>query len=156
MKFSFSGFFASRKKHEAFTILLATAQPTLALLEALPNQESIHLKEAFTTTGVIQSLNQVNLVILGDVLPTPDLSLEVLNQTLETSGVPVVSTEIFLDQPEEWLARARLASTRKVTILPPRQINLVNWSGGVGKTTLAMAICKRSLNVPACRQLCWS
>jgi hypothetical protein len=88
-------------------------------------------------------LNQVNLVILGDVLPTPDLSPEVLKQTLETSGVPVVSTEIFLEQPEEWLARARLASTRKVTILPPRQINLVNWSGGVGKTTLAMSICKR-------------
>jgi hypothetical protein len=97
MKFSFAGFFASRKKQEAFTVLLATAQPSLALLEALPNQESVHFKEAFTTTGVLQNLNQVNLVILGDVLPTPDLSPEVLNQTLETSGVPVVSTENFLE-----------------------------------------------------------
>ena len=39
--------------------------------------------------------------------------------------------------------RRGLTSARQVTILPSRQVNLVNWSGGVGKTTLAMAICKR-------------
>ena len=41
------------------------------------------------------------------------------------------------------MGRARLTSARQITYLPARQINLVNWSGGVGKTTLAMAICKR-------------
>ena len=54
-----------------------------------------------------------------------------------------LNPKTFLDRPDEWMAQARLTSARQVTILPSRQVNLVNWSGGVGKTTLAMAICKR-------------
>jgi hypothetical protein len=41
------------------------------------------------------------------------------------------------------VGRARLTNAKRISFLPARQINLVNWSGGVGKTTLAMAICKR-------------
>jgi hypothetical protein len=85
----------------------------------------------------------VNLVILGEVMPMTGLSAEVLTRALETSGIPVTSAEDFLTRPDEWMAQARLTSARQVTILPSRQVNLVNWSGGVGKTTLAMAICKR-------------
>ena len=55
----------------------------------------------------------------------------------------MVSQEGFLAEPSEWLGRARLTSAKQVSFLPARQVNLVNWSGGVGKTTLAMAVCKR-------------
>jgi hypothetical protein len=58
-----------------------------------------------------------------------------------------VSEADFKNDPEEWLGRAKLTSSGKVTYLPARQVNLVNWSGGVGKTTLAMAICKRFVEV---------
>jgi cellulose biosynthesis protein BcsQ len=59
------------------------------------------------------------------------------------SGIPVVSPQQFQAEAEEWLGRARLTSTRQITFLPSRQVNLINWSGGVGKTTLAIAICRR-------------
>ena len=55
----------------------------------------------------------------------------------------LVSQEGFLADPSEWLGRARLTSAKQVSFLPARQVNLVNWSGGVGKTTLAMTVCKR-------------
>ena len=72
-----------------------------------------------------------------------DTSAEILARTLEMSGIPHTSRRTFWPNPEEWLGRARLTSARQITYLPARQVNLVNWSGGVGKTTLAMAICKR-------------
>jgi cellulose biosynthesis protein BcsQ len=70
-------------------------------------------------------------------------SQEVLDRALELSGIPVTCSQGFLSEPEEWLGRARLTSARQILFLPPRQVNLVNWSGGVGKTTLGMAISKR-------------
>jgi nitrogen regulatory protein PII-like uncharacterized protein len=103
----------------------------------------VKIREAFTTKGVLHSLIGTHLVILGEIIPMPELSVDMLMQTLETSRVLMVTEKEFLDQSAEWLGRSRLTCARPVTILPSRQINLVNWSGGVGKTTLAMAICKR-------------
>lgn len=143
MNLNFSKIIFNRKMQGDLTVLLATCQPAQNLLEILANCPSLTLREALTTQGVLQNLAGVNLVILGEVIPMPGMSTDVLTRTLETSGVPVVSVEGFLEQPEEWLGRARLASAKQVTILPSRQVNLVNWSGGVGKTTLAMAMCIR-------------
>ena len=143
MTIKFSKLFSAPKSKGDLVVLLATRQPIQSLLNTFARYPSLALRESFTTQGTLQSLVGVNLVVLGEVIAVPGLSNEVLTRTLETSGIPVVSIESFLEQPEEWLARARLASARQVNILPSRQINLVNWSGGVGKTTLAMAICKR-------------
>ena len=122
---------------------MASAQPRQDVLEVLAQQSDIQVKEAFTTRGVLQDLPGVNLVILDTVLPVADTSADILTRTLELSGIPQTSADGFLADPGEWLGRARLTSARRITFLPTRQINLINWSGGVGKTTLAMAICKR-------------
>lgn len=143
MSFNLSKIFPSQKQKGDLVVLLAACQPDQKLLETLAACPGLILREAFTTQGALQSLVGANLVILGEVVPMPGLSTDVLSRTLETSGIPIISVEGFMEQPEEWLARARLASARQVTILPSRQVNLVNWSGGVGKTTLAMAVCKR-------------
>mgnify|MGYP001194509286 FL=1 len=127
----------------ALAVLIASAQPRLDVLEALAQQSDILVKEAFSTRGVLQDLPGVKLVILDSVLPVSDASPEVLSQALDRSGIPYTSAESFLADPGEWLGRARLAGAGRINFLPARQINLVNWSGGVGKTTLAMAICKR-------------
>ena len=124
-------------------VLLASTSPDQEILERLGQNSDILVREAFTTRGVLQDLPGVHLVILDEVLALPDTSHEVLLRSLEMSGIPVVSPAQFLANPEEWLGRARLANAKRITFLPNRQINLVNWSGGVGKTTLAMAICKR-------------
>lgn len=143
MTFNLSKILPNQKPKGDLVVLLATCKPDQRLLDTLAGYPSLALREAFTTQGTLQSLVGANLVVFGEVISIPGLSNEVLTRTLETSGIPIVSIESFLEQPEEWLSRARLASARQVTILPSRQVNLVNWSGGVGKTTLAMAVCKR-------------
>ena len=135
--------FHRRKPAGDLVVLLADSHPDPALLETLAKVPSLALRESFSTQGALQNLPGANLVILGEVVPLPGLSTEILTKTLDASEIPVVSVAEFLEQPDEWLSRARLAGARQVTILPVRQVNLVNWSGGVGKTTLAMAICKR-------------
>ena len=125
------------------SVLLASAHPDPTLIDLLAKREGVSLREAFTTQGVLQDMPGVNLVILDEVIASPNTTYELLIRALETSGIPVTSPVDFQAAPEEWLGRARLTSARQITYLPSRQVNLVNWSGGVGKTTLAMAICKR-------------
>ena len=143
MNFNLSKILSPQKHQKDLVVLLATKQPEQKLLDVLENYPTLTLREAFTTQGILQNLEGVNLVILGEVMPKTGLSADVLTRTLETSGIPVASIPDFMDRPDEWMAQARLTSARQVAILPSRQVNLVNWSGGVGKTTLSMAICKR-------------
>lgn len=143
MNFNLSEVFSPQKRQKDLIVLLAAKQPEQKLLDVLESCPMLTLREAFTTQGVLQNLDGVNLVILGEVIPKTGLSVDVLTRTLETSGIPVASVPDFLDRPDEWMAQARLTSAHKVTILPSREVNLANWSGGIGKTTLSMAICKR-------------
>jgi hypothetical protein len=131
------------RKEKQLSILLASSNPDPSIFDILARQAGLQMRESFTTQGLIQELPGVNLVIHDAVFEVNNTSQDLVDRALEMSGVPVVSPEAFLAEPDEWLSRARLASATKITFLPPRQLNLVNWSGGVGKTTLAMAICKR-------------
>lgn len=133
----------SGAKDGRITVLFASARPNQEALSYLTRRSDLALREAFTTRGVLQGLPGVNLVVMDEVIELPDTSREVMARSLELSQIPTTTVGAFLAETEEWLGRARLASTRQVTYLPSRQVNLVNWSGGVGKTTLAMAICKR-------------
>lgn len=151
MKFSFGNSFKAGR-HASLLVLLGAQTPEPAVLEALARNSNLVVREAFTTRGALQNLSGVQLVIQGDLMPLGDVSREVLQSALDQSGIPVVSPAGFMQEPDEWLGRARLTSARQITFLPARQINLMNWSGGVGKTTLAMAVCKRfvqSTGLPA-------
>lgn len=127
----------------SLVVLLGAEKPNQNVLDVLSKNSDLIVREAFTTRGVLQDLPGVHLVILDELISLADTSTEVLHRALEMSGIPVVSQEGFLADPNEWLGRARLTNAKRISFLPARQINLVNWSGGVGKTTLAMAICKR-------------
>lgn len=142
MKFNFQN---PLKHHRdaGLIILLAATQPDPKVLDALSQMTHLTVREAFTTRGVLQNLSGVHLVILGDLVSLADVSNEVMQSTLDRSGIPFVSQTDFLIDPEEWIGRARLTNAKQVSFLPARQLNLMNWSGGVGKTTLALAICKR-------------
>jgi hypothetical protein len=127
----------------SLVVLLGAQKPNQDILDVLSLNNDIKVREAFTTRGVLQNLPGVHLVILDEVISLVDTPAEILQHTLEQSGIPVVSQTDFFANPGEWLGRARLTGARRISYLPSRQVNLVNWSGGVGKTTLAMAICKR-------------
>ena len=123
-------------------VLLGAVQPDQNVLKTLSEIPNLAVREAFTTRGVLQNLSGVHLVILGELISSPDVSNAVMQSTLDRSGIPFVSQAGFLADPEEWLGRARLTSAKQISFLPARQLNLMSWSGGVGKTTLAMATCK--------------
>jgi len=133
----------NERRDNQLVVLLAAADPNPAILQLLSQEQNIRLKEAFTTQGLIQELPETNLVIRGSLIEVSAISHDLVQRTLEMSRLPVVSIEEFLAAPEEWIGRARLSSATKLSFLPPKQLNIVNWSGGVGKTTLAMTVCKR-------------
>lgn len=142
MKLSFLNRSKGKENETSLVVLVASFMPDPHVLEALSERSDVKLREAFTTQGVLQELPGTNLVVLDKVIAISSTSYEVLERALELSGIPVTCSQGFLSQPEEWLGRARLTSARQITFLPPRQVNMMNWSGGVGKTTLAMAVCK--------------
>jgi len=142
MKFKLSDLLKTNTE-PSLVVLLGAEKPNQNVLDVLSNNSDLIVREAFTTRGVLQDLPGVHLVILDELISLADTSTEVLHRALEMSGIPMVSQEGFLADSNEWLGRARLTNAKRISFLPARQINLVNWSGGVGKTTLAMAICKR-------------
>jgi hypothetical protein len=144
------------KKSANLAILLGAQTPDPEVLDSLAQTNNLMVREAFTTRGVLQNLSDVQLVIPGDLIPVPDVPHEILQSALDHSGIPMTTQREFISDQGEWLGRARLSGSKKVSYLPGRQINLVNWSGGVGKTTLPWRGAAVSSRPPACRRLYWS
>jgi MinD-like ATPase involved in chromosome partitioning or flagellar assembly len=88
-------------------------------------------------------LPDADLVVLGDVIPVWDVTAELMQNTLECTHIPVTSPDQMLAQPEEWISSARLANRKKLQYLPSRFVLVSGWAGGVGKSTLALAVAKR-------------
>jgi cellulose biosynthesis protein BcsQ len=124
-------------------VLLAAKNPDPRLVEVLAKRQEIVLRETFTTRGVIRGLPDADLVVLGDVIPVWDVDLSLMQNTLECNFIPVTSPDQMLSSPEEWIATARLANRKTLQYLPSRFVLVGGWSGGVGKSTLALALAKR-------------
>jgi Mrp family chromosome partitioning ATPase len=135
-----------RKKPNTTTkliVLLAATDPDPKLVDYLARRDDVILRETFTTRGVIRGLPDADLVVLGKVIPLWDVGVSLMQNTLESTKIPVAMPEAMLANPEEWLASARLSSRKKLQYLPSRFVLVGGWSGGVGKSTLALSIAKR-------------
>ncbi len=86
MKLNFKNIFQAKKSAD-LTILLGTHTPDPEVLDGLAQISNLTMHEAFTTHGVLQNLSGVQLVILGDLIPVPDLPQEVLHSALDRSGI---------------------------------------------------------------------
>jgi cellulose biosynthesis protein BcsQ len=128
---------------EKIIVLLASKNPDPKVVDVLAGRKEIVLRETFTTRGVIRGLTDADLVVLGEVIPLSDVGLPAMQNTLECIGIPVTTPEQMLAQPEEWISAARLANRKKLQYLPARFVLVAGWSGGVGKSTLALAVAKR-------------
>jgi hypothetical protein len=77
------------------------------------------------------------VVDFEDLVPHP-YTTEMLQGLLTESGIPFVPSEEFLAQPEHWITEARRLRG-EITRLPAKKtIAFVSYSGGTGKTTLAL------------------
>jgi MinD-like ATPase involved in chromosome partitioning or flagellar assembly len=132
-----------RSQEDKLIILLASMNPDPKLVECLAARQEVIMRETFTSRGVIRGLPDADLVVLGEVIPVWDVDLSLMQNTLECTHIPVTTPDQMLAQPEEWISAARLANRKKLQYLPARFVLVTGWAGGVGKSTLALAVAKR-------------
>ena len=126
-----------------FSILVAAKEPNLEVLHELSKHKEITVLEAFTTKGVLQCLSDCHLIILDELIESDEFSFELLKKTILEKGIPHVSQERFLLEPEAWIGTMSQSHGSGIQYVPPKQMLFTGWAGGVGKTTLALAVCKR-------------
>ena len=118
-------------------ILVATRRTDVhtALEQVAPYQ----LTEAVSTRGVYSGLRGTQLAIVEwDALLEEEIPSHTLLQLLQQSSTVVWTTpDGFLQEPATWRAHA-LAASGHFECFPPASAALTSYSGGVGKTTLAL------------------
>ncbi len=94
---------------------------------------------ALFTGQVYDALKGANLVIVDfdDLAPHP-YTTDMLRGLLTESNVLYVSSADFLARPQHWLEEARRAGGLATDLPKKRVIAFVSYSGGTGKTTLAI------------------
>jgi len=97
--------------------------------------------EAFSSRGVLRGAD-AHLVIMGDIFPVGEISMDQVHATLENSGRAIVSEEDFLDDPERWVTQAKQATLRDIRFFPARRIFMASGTGGVGQTFLCYSVAK--------------
>ncbi|HEB64666.1 MAG TPA: hypothetical protein ENJ02_03895 [Chloroflexi bacterium] len=136
-----------RKKKRPY-LLIASRAP--GIVDAVP--EEYPVREAVSTRGAAQALNEVRPILAvvdtNELTETADLPREALERTLaalQEDGLLVVPPADFLTEPERWLGEALLRTGLRegVRLMPPRVVLVTNYVGGVGKTTLSLAMAKR-------------
>ena len=118
-------------------VLVATK--ALPVFDVLQGIENVEFEEALFTGRVYEASSGKQLVVVDfeDLVPHP-YTTEMLQGLLTESGIPVVSSEEFLARPEHWIDEASRGEG-KITDRPDkRAIAFVSYSGGTGKTTLAL------------------
>lgn len=133
-------------------VLVATKD--LGVFDALQGLEGLEYDEALFTGQIYQALPSAQLVIVDfDDLVEHPYSIGMLRGILSDSDVPFVSSEEFLAEPDSWLMEARRLGGESSELPTKRTIAFVSYSGGVGKTVLAMdtaAHFARRTKLPVC------
>ena len=124
-------------------VVLATHHPRVsaALNEASAHLEQVKLArhEALSYAGTFQALQGAQLAIVDlSVLTGEEREREQLSAALRSAHLVVVDGQEFVSAPVRILERA-VATAGLGSMLPPRTVAFSGWSGGVGKTTLALA-----------------
>jgi hypothetical protein len=133
-------------------VLVATKD--LGVFEALQGIDGLEYDEALFTGQIYEALTGAQLVIVDfDDLVEHPYSVGMLRGILSDSEVPFVSSEEFLAEPDSWLAEARRLGGDTSELPTKRTIAFVSYSGGVGKTVLALdtaAHFARRTKLPVC------
>ena len=120
-------------------IILGTKDPRV--FSALAELEVPHrvVAEAITCDGLYRALAQGADLVIADLaeLGSVTLAPDGLREILSRSSVPVAAPQEFAADPRSW-QEAALAAKGFVEHMPPRCVAIASYSGGVGKTTIAL------------------
>ena len=107
--------------------------------------------EAISTLGVMNVLELKPALVIADLESLeecPQVSRHALRTALDSlgkDGAVMVSSFQFTAEPDRWIGEALLVRGLRsgVRYLPPRIVLVTNFCGGVGKTTLSLAMARR-------------
>jgi len=146
-----------RRKRDLI-VVVATHQPGVvaALEQASATLTDVKLvrREAVSLDGAYEALHNSHLAIIDPAQLAPGretVTVQALESALDTGSLITVSGAAFLADAATYLELA-LATTGLGTMLPPRAVAFTALSGGVGKTTLALATAlafHRATHLPA-------
>lgn len=116
-----------------------TATKALGVFDVLEDMEDVEQKQALFTGQIYDALPEVPLVIIDfdDVVEHP-YDVEMIRRVLAEKGILFASSEEFLAQPERWINDAKAVRGQFTRLPEKRGIAFVSYSGGTGKTTLAL------------------
>jgi hypothetical protein len=130
------------------------ATKDLSVFDALQGLTGLEYDEALFTGQIYEALPGAQLIIVDfDDLVEHPYSIGMLRGILSDSDVPFVSSEEFLAEPDQWLMEARRLGGEATDLPTKRTVAFVSYSGGVGKTVLAMdtaAHFSRRTKLPVC------
>jgi MinD-like ATPase involved in chromosome partitioning or flagellar assembly len=127
--------------------MVATHNPEASEVLAAAAEDRKRIKigvtEAVSTQGAYDALEDCNLAVVDvdDLVVSPTLPVEALTGALERSGIPVAGSGEFVQDPQSWFEQA-IAATGLLAALPPRVVAITSYSGGVGRTTLALNLAR--------------
>lgn len=138
-------------RRKALKVLVATNRGDV--LQSLPLLDSqVVLKEALSTGGAYKSLEGCHLAIIdfGWIRESGGISREGLEEAIKRSKIPFANPDEFVEDPRKWKELA-LASLGMIRALEPRAIAFTSATGGVGKTSLSLALSRyvsEGFNIP--------
>lgn len=117
-------------------VLVATKDPdVLTTVREHPDAEPV---PALGTGNIYKAIPEVQLAVVdyADLFPRP-FSIELIRKLLEESGIPQYSSDEFMASVQSLLA-SRTPKGRTLPLLPQQVITFTSYSGGTGKTSLAL------------------
>ncbi|MBM3190397.1 MAG: hypothetical protein FJZ90_16975, partial [Chloroflexi bacterium] len=117
-------------------VLVATRDPeVLATVRKHPDAQEV---PALDTGNVYKAIPDIQLAIIDyrDLFARP-FSVDLIRRLLDESGVPQCSSSEFKQSPGSYLDR-RYPKGRTLPLLEQRTIAFTSYSGGTGKTSLAL------------------
>jgi hypothetical protein len=122
-------------------VLVATKD--LAVFDALKSIDGLEYDQALFTGQIYEGVPGASLIIVDfDHLVEHPYSVGMLRGILSDSDVPFVSSEEFLSEPDAWISEARRLGGEATELPKKYTIAFVSYSGGVGKTVIAMDTAK--------------
>ena len=114
------------------------ATRNLAVFEIL-DQKGVEYRVGLYTYEICEALPTVRLVIMDaeDVVPLK-YDVSVITGMLAQQEISSCTSEQFLQDPDFWLRVVETSGKRGAHIPPKRTIAFVAYSGGTGRTTLAL------------------
>lgn len=118
------------------TILVATKQ--VEVLEILQSSGDLELVAALDTRRIYEAIPEIHLAIIDrhELIEDP-FAGELIIKLLESAGIPCCSAGEFLSEADHYIGR-QPPSSRTIELPPKRTIAFASFSGGTGKTSLAL------------------